>query len=909
MVKMSSGKSPKRAVTGGRHSGPKHHSGTPRRPRPPQSRIPAINPAADWAQVAADPIEQEPAASGTPARTTKRRRKKGRRLLRAFIWTAVCATLAVLATVGLGWSKLSREADSHLDMFQYRVPPTQSKVLDNKGNVIGTFAIQKRTLIAYGDIPRAFQAAIVAAEDGDFWNHNGVSSRGFFGAAWRGIKSLGRDRSGFSTLTMQLVRTVTEKRERDLLKGGIKRKLIEIMVARRLERAFTKEQIMEQYANEVNFGAGYYGLMAASDYYFKKDPLELNLEECALLAGLVQRPSKSHDRLFSADPKEREIVLARRNYVISRMEAEGYLKEYPEGFAEQLKKRPILLGRENAGEVEFAAYVVEEVRKTLEPRYGSELLEGGLVIHTTIDAAWQRIATDSVRKGLREIEKARGFRNDKDTVKFYQNPETDKDPSWRRFYAPGDTARGIILKWDKNVATVRMDRSIIEVPAKAFEWAGKPALEALERGAAPLFEITDTTPEGAPMTLELTQMPEAEGALLAVESATGEIKAMVGGYDFRRSQFNRATQARRQVGSTIKPFIYGAALEEGYTPATIVSDTPIKYLLGGPNARPMINRKTGKDENEYQPNNDERGFFGPLTFWEALARSRNIPAVKTLEMAGINNTLNFIEKCGIDKNKIPPYPSMALGAADLTLEEIIQGYSTIASGGGICPEPFLIKKVVDRNGAVRFEHRTQPRPLEQAIDPVVNFQLIQMLQAVTAFGTAAGTSSELGKPVAGKTGTTNENTDAWFIGFSNKMDKFSGLQSPITCGVWVGLDAKKTIYPGATGGKAALPIWKSFMKAALSREPPTDFRPPADAEWEWIDIDIDTGLRHGPGTVSTRIRTLLFRRGSAPVGETSLEIAALIASAKSKANVFVLEERPWGVPTKFSTLINDPNDY
>ena len=908
MVKMSSGKSPKWAGASGKHSGPKRHSGTPKRPRPQQSRIPAAKPASGRAQSIADQREEEPTWSGATTRMP-RKRKKSRKLLRAVMWTIACVILAMIATVGLGWSKLSREADSHLDMFQYRVPPTQSKVLDNKGNVIGTFAIQKRTLIAYGDIPRAFQAAIVAAEDGDFWNHKGVSTRGFFGAAWRGIKSLGRDRSGFSTLTMQLVRTVTEKRERNLLKGGIRRKLIEIMVARRLERAFTKEQIMEQYANEVNFGAGYYGLMAASDYYFKKDPLELNLEECALLAGLVQRPSKSHDRLFSADPKEREIVLARRNYVISRMESEGYLRDYPDGFAEQLKKRPILLGRENAGEVEFAAYVVEEVRKTLEPKYGSELLEGGLVIHTTIDAAWQRIATDSVRKGLREIEKTRGFRNDKDAVKFYQNPETDKDPSWRRFYAPGDTARGIILKWNKNVATVRMDRSIIEVPAKAFEWAGKQALDTLERGAAPLFEIKDTTPEGSPLALELTQIPEAEGALLAVESATGEIKAMVGGYDFRRSQFNRATQARRQVGSTIKPFIYGAALEEGYTPATIVSDTPIKYLLGGPNAKPTINRKTGKDENEYQPNNDERGFFGPLTFWEALARSRNIPAVKTLEMAGINNTLNFLEKCGIDRNKIPPYPSMALGAADLTLEEIMQGYSTIASGGGICPEPFMIKKVVDRNGAVRFERKPQPRPLEQAIDPLVNFQLIQMLQAVTTSGTAGGTTSELGKPVAGKTGTTNEHTDAWFIGFSNRIDKFSGLQSPITCGVWVGLDAKKTLYPGATGNRAALPIWKSFMKAALSREPPTDFRPPAAAEWEWVDIDIDTGLRLGPGTVSNRVRTLLFRRGSAPYGETTLEIAALMASAKSKANIFVLEERPWGVHTKSSTLINDPNDY
>ena|GEM_PF-157483 len=852
-------------------------------------------------------------ASIDEAKVGMNKKKKGTSWFRRILWGLVaCTFLGGAVAIGVGWSKLNREADPFLSMFQNRVPPTSTKVLDKEGNVLGIFATQRRTVIPYGDIPLAFQGAIVAVEDAEFWNHGGVSARGFWGALYRGIKSMGKDRSGFSTLTMQLVRTVTERRERDLLKGGIKRKLLEIVIAIRLEKAFNKQQIMEQYANEVNFGARHYGIEAASQYYFGKMALQLTIEESALLAALVQRPSRSHDRLFSTDPKEREIVRNRRNYVLSRMAAEGYLKE---GDAGLLKERPIRLSRENAGEIEIAAYAVEEVRKQLsineelsaklEPKYGKDwLLEGGLEIYTTIDAVWQQAATDTIRKGLREVEKRRGFR--KEAVRFYSSPDTDRDPSWQRFYEQGDTARGIIQKWDNNIATVRMDRSIIEVPSSAFEWAGQPALEVLSRGAAPLFEIVETNPDGTPRKLLLDQSPEVEGALLAVESNTGEIRAMVGGYDFRRSQFNRSTQALRQVGSTMKAFVYGAALAEGFTPATMVDDSPILYQLGIPGAKPNIDRRTGKNNDEYQPRNIDRDFMGPLTFWESIALSRNVPAVRTLEMAGINNVINFADSCGIDRGKISPYPSLALGAADITLKEMVRGYSTIASGGYKSPEPFLIKKIVDRDGRILFEKRATPRPVEPNIDPVVNFQLTQLLQGVTLSGSAGGTSKELGIPVAGKTGTTDEYTDAWFIGFSSK----------ITCGVWVGLDAKKTIYgarsgrQGATGGTTALPIWTSFMKAALSGRaaPSEDFVPPRGLEW--IDIDLDTGLRAGPGSLRNRIRSLAFRPGTGPRGESDPDTAAQMREARSKAKFLELEERRWGVPKAVDVgPIIDPNDY
>jgi penicillin-binding protein 1A len=801
--------------------------------------------------------------------------------------------LGVVAS-GVVWINFSREADQHLTMFSRRVPPAHTKVLDNKGNVIGIFANQKRTVIPYDDIPKAFQGAIVAAEDADFWTHGGVSSRGFFGAIYRGVKSLGKDRSGFSTLTMQLVRTVTEKRERNLLKGGLTRKLREIFIARALERIFSKQQIMEQYANEVNFGARHYGIEAASQYYFLKSAASLNIEESALLAAMVQRPSKSHDRLFSTDPAEREIVRNRRNYVISRMAAEGYLKEQD---AELLKERPIRLGRENTGEEDIAAYAVEEVRKMLEPVYGAEMLmEGGLVIHTTIDSIWQQAATDAVQKGLREVDRLRGFR--KEAVRYYENPHTAKDPSWQRSYEPGDTARGIIMGWDDGVATVRMDRAIIEVPSSAFAWAGRPALEELTSGAAPLFTIKEVNPDGTPKFLELDQVPEVEGALLAIDNRTGEIRAMVGGYNFRRSQFNRATQAVRQVGSTMKAFVYGAALSEGYTPATLVEDTPISFqLVKDPPRRIEIGR------THYQPKNIERDFWGPITFWEALSQSRNIPAVKALEMASIKSAVNFAKNCGIE-SYIPPYPSLALGATDLTLQEMTRGYATIASGGYKCPEPFLIKKVVDRNGQLMEERSTEPRNSQPSVDPIASFQLIQMLQGVTSSGTANGTSALLNWPVAGKTGTTDDYTDAWFMGFSTR----------VTCGVWVGLDTKKTIRRGATGGRIALPIWKGFMGKILKTTPREDFKPPPGMEW--VDIDMDTGLRAGSGT--RRMRTLAFRPSTAPLYESSPDAVAMAAEAKARARAKLNseEQRMWGAPKKDDAPpqeqdfgMFDPNHY
>jgi penicillin-binding protein 1A len=354
-----------------------------------------------------------------------------------------------------------------------------------------------------------------------------------------------------------------------------------------------------------------------------------------------------------------------------------------------------------------------------------------------------------------------------------------------------------------------------------------------------------------------------EGALLAVDPANGEIRAMVGGYDFKKSMFNRSWQAERQVGSTMKAFVYGAAFTKGLTPATMVEDVPTRFTF---------------DIQIYEPKNYERDFWGPIPIWEAVRDSRNVAAVRTLEAAGIDNVVGLARAAGIS-GKLNPYPSLALGASDLTLKDMVRGYATIANGGKQAPVPFLIKKIVDRSGKV-LENYEQGVG-EQVIDPMSNFQLVQVLQGVAQRGTGAR-ANELNWPVAGKTGTTDEHTDAWFLGFSTR----------ITCGVWVGLDAKKTIFKGADGAKVALPIWIDFMKAALPSTPKEDF--PVPEGMEWADIDRYTGLVATSATQATDMVHLAFKPGTVPKGASTGEAIQKIKEARDRAHSQPVENRAWG---------------
>ena len=783
--------------------------------------------------------------------------------------------LSALGALGLAvsWSVLSRDADSFLTLFALRVPKTITKVLDQSGNVIGIFAEEHRVVIPYGDIPKAFVNALVATEDTDFWDHSGISPRGFARSGWNFVTSFGRRREGASTLTMQLIRTVTAKRQKRL-----DRKLKEIILARKLEKAYSKKQIMEMYANEVYFGGGRYGIEAASEFYFGKSAPQLNVEECALLAGLVQNPNWYNP--YNPDPKARAAAKTRRNHVLIRMVKEGYLKA-PE--ASLLVEKPIRLARENAREEAVAPYVVEEVRKYLYEKYGREqALNGGLEVTTSLNSFWQESANEAVRNGLKAVDRRRGFR--KEAVQFVSDPETTQLNGWKRYFEKGDSVRGVILGWKGGKAQVRIGAGQLDVPESAFAWAGKDIQKLLPRGAAPLFAVKSAE-DGTPKSLELDQDPQVEGALMAVDPMSGEIRAMVGGYDFNRSKFNRSTQALRQVGSTMKAYVYGAAFTAGKTPATMVQDIPTRFLDtvdyvtvthpdGTTDFKPL---RPGV--KPYEPKNYERDFWGPIPIWEALRDSRNVPAVRTLEETGVLNVIDFARKCGVTGN-IPPYPSMALGSGDFTLKEMVRGYSTIANGGLQAPVPFFIKKVTDRNGRVLETHGGAAT--EQVLDPMSTYQLIQCLQGVATSGTGAK-SNELNWPVAGKTGTTDDHTDAWFMGFSTK----------IVCGVWVGLDEKKTIYKGADGAKVALPIWVDFMKAALPTTEREEFKAPEGMEW--ADIDRYTGLL-ATGATTDRVLHLAFKPGTVPKSGSDAEAIQKIREAREKAHTQSMENRAWGRP-------------
>jgi penicillin-binding protein 1A len=742
--------------------------------------------------------------------------------LRYTLWGVLSLILIGVIALLISWPILCSNADSFITNFATRVPKTATRVLDRNGRVIGIFAEENRIVISFEDIPKAFVNAVIATEDADFIHHRGVSIRGILRAGLTFLTSLGQRREGASTLSMQLVRVITAKRQKHL-----SRKLNEIVLARKLEATYSKKQIFEHYANAVYFGGGRYGIEAAARFYFGKNASQLMIDECAMLAGLIQNPNRFNP--YNPDPKAKDAARIRRNHVLKRMVAEGYLDSVNAG---AIMDQPICLIRENAKEKAIAPYPVEEVRKYLYEKYGSaKVLEGGLEITTTIDADWQIAANNAIQVGLRSVSKRRGFR--KEYIQFVDNPDTVTLPGWNRFFVEGDVVQGVVQNRIAGVAEVRIGNKFLMVPDQAFAWAGNQVSTVITRGAAPLFIVKATGGDGIPTKLELYQEPDVEGALLAIEPQTGEIRAMVGGYDFKRSNFNRSIQAERQVGSVVKAFVYGAAFAAGKTPASIVEDIPTRFIF---------------DTTSYEPNNYEKNFWGPIPIWEAIRDSRNIPAVRMLNTVGIENVINFAKTAGVTGNMLP-YPSLALGASDLTLKDVVRGYGTFANGGKQTPQPFLIKKILDRHGNVLENNVSNDG--DQAIDPMVNYQLIQCLRGVAQRGTGAR-SNVLNWPLAGKTGTTDDHTDAWYVGFSTR----------IVCGVWVGLDMKKTIFNGGDGARVALPIWVDFMKTALAGTTKEDFAVPDGMEW--ATIDRCTGMLATRYTQNVDMVNLAFRPGTAP---------------------------------------------
>jgi len=673
---------------------------------------------------------------------------------------------------------------SELDDFS---PSTISRVYGRGDALVGEFATERRLVVSWDEIPEVLRQAIVAAEDGDFFEHSGVSPSRIFVTAVRrglGLQSSG----GASTLTQQLARQLFLTNEQTL-----ERKIKEALLAIQIEKRYTKEEILTMYCNKIYWGHGAYGVEAASQLYFGKHVSELNLDEAAMIAGIIQgnRRQSPYENM--------EAAVRRRNYALGRMAAEGFIK--PEEAAEA-QARPIVTGGQASPMPSLAPYFLEAVRQHLEERYGSQAVyESGLVVKTGLDPDLQRAADVALDRGLRRLDKLRGFRKPARNL-VAENVDLEKTPQWLREPAVGEILPAVVTGVESTTIQVGAAGWTGTIGRSGYSWTRRRADQLVTRGDLIEVQIGEVDAEARTFTGTLEQPPAVEGAVVALENRTGQILAMVGGSDFGRSEFNRAVQAMRQVGSLFKPFVYATAIDRGYTAASLIDDSPASF-------------DAGPDQPPYEPRNYDREYRGFITLREALEGSRNVPTIRLMEALGPPEVTEFARRFGIT-SPLPPFLSVAIGSAEGTLLEMTSAYSAWPNQG-VRANPLLVLEVTDREGNMLEQHRPEPR---EAIPADTAYIVTSLLEGVVLHGTAASAAS-LSWPLGGKTGTTDDYTDAWFVGFD----------PDITLGVWIGYDQKRPIGEGQTGTVAALPVWIEIMKSWIDRRraeletPPEFVRP------------------------------------------------------------------------------------
>ncbi len=666
------------------------------------------------------------------------------------------------------------------ELERYR-PSSITELYDDHGRVIGSFALQRRVIASYDDYPQVLRDALISTEDKDFYSHWGINVWRIAGAAYRDIESGGRVQ-GASTLTMQLARNLFLSPDR-----SFRRKIQEALLAVQIERRFTKQQIFTLYANQIYLGHGVYGFEAASEFYFSKPARRLTLDEAALLAGLPKSP------FFYSPITHPDRAYKRRNLVINNMLEDGKIKAQQ---AIAARNQPIEL-RVSHEPNSLAPYFVEDIRRYLENKYGSDqVLEGGLRVYTSLDMDLQRTANQSLLDGLAACERRHGWKGHLQnvlaggvTLDNYAHPDWSDEPEVNGYI------HALVTAVAPGLASLKFGRYATTLTQTDAAWTGQKIQEMLGPGDIVYVKLLTLADGKARVSLE--QDSGLEGALIAIDNASGEIKAMVGGRDPNESKFNRATQALRQVGSSFKPYVYTTAIDQGAKPEDIVVDAPITFQT---------------ESGPYTPHNYEENFEGAITLRRALAQSLNIPALKIADRVGIKNVIEYAHRFGITSN-IPAYLPIALGAAEVTLIEQTSAYSVFPDDG-VRIVPRYITKVTDYEGRVMEEDYPD---VKDVISAQTARTMTSMLQGVVQHGTAVAANS-MKLPLAGKTGTTNDFTDAWFVGFSPTL----------TTGVWVGYDEKKTIGPKETGARAALPIWMDFMKVALAGKDPGTFEAPPD---------------------------------------------------------------------------------
>ena len=763
--------------------------------------------------------------------------------------------VGIAATAGLLWH-FSKDLPDYSQLQDYE-PPVMTRVHAADGSLLAEYARERRLYLPIQAVPKLVINAFIAAEDKNFYQHPGVDIYGIGRAGMLYVQNYGSSRrpQGASTITQQVAKNFLLTNE-----VSFQRKIKEALLALRIERTYSKQKILELYLNEIYLGFGAYGVAAASLLYFDKSVHELTIAEAAYLAALPKGPNNYNPF------RRHDDAVARRNYVLDRMAEDGYITIAQ---ADKSKKDPLTVTVRPTGAHIFAAeYFAEEVRRYLYEKYGEKkLYDGGLSVRTTLNPKVQVMARKAMINGLVNFDEGQGYRGP------IANIQTGGD--WgvklaevKSLYDVDPWRMAVVLQVDDQSARIGLqpprdpagavvkDREVAIVTLDGVKWA-KPASGA----SKPIQKVTQVlsvgdviyvSPTDQQGQYRLRQIPEISGAMVVMDPHTGRVLAMVGGFSFDQSQFNRATQALRQPGSSFKPIVYAAALDNGYTPSTIVMDAPIEIDMGA-------------GGGVWKPENYGGKFFGPSTLRFGLEQSRNVMTVRLAQDLGMPLIAEYAKRFGV-YDELPPYLSYALGAGETTVLRMVTAYSMFDNGGRRVI-PTLIDRIQDRYGHTIFKHdqrecigcdaakwdnQVEPTLVdrrEQVIDAMTAYQITSLMEGVVQRGTAT-VVREVGKPIAGKTGTTNDEKDVWFIGFS----------PDIVCGVYMGFDKPRHIGRLATGGHLAAPIVKDFLKVALVDKPPIPFNVPPGIKL--IRVDAKTGMRAGPGDIKVILEA--FKPGTAP---------------------------------------------
>ena len=737
-------------------------------------------------------------------------------LLRSVLWVGgalLAGALSLLMFIGIALAVAFPNLPDISELSDYR-PKLPLRVFSAEGDLMAEFGEERRNLTPIAEIPKVMTNAVLAIEDARFYQHGGVD---YLGVMRAGLANLGKAKSqGASTITMQVARNVYLSSEKTFT-----RKIYEILLTFKLEHLLSKNQILEIYMNQIFLGNRAYGFAAASEAYFGKHLKDITIAEAAMLAGLPKAPSAYNP---ISNPQRARI---RQRHIIDRMLENGFITENE---AETAKAQELKVKSGASNTQVHGDYVAEMVRQLMYSQYGDETYTRGLDVRTTVRTSDQNVAYKALRRGIMDFERRQIYRGPEKFIVLPTSPsevEEAIDDILDDHPDNGDVMSAVVLEAEpKKIKAMRTGGVLVEItgdglkPAQSGLSDKAPPNIKLRRGA--VIRVSKTVKD----TWEITQLPEVEGAFVAIDPRDGSIKALVGGFDFAKNKFNHVTQAWRQPGSSFKPFIYSAALEKGFTPATVINDAPLFFEAGVTGGQP------------WEPKNYDGTFEGPMTLRRGLAKSKNMISIQILRSIGTQYAQQWITRFGFDAEKHPAYLTMALGAGSVTPMQMVVGYSTFANSG-YRVNPWLVSKVSEQRGRVLVE--TKPPVLadtERVIDARNAFMMTSLLQEVTRSGTAARAQATLKRPdVYGKTGTTNDSMDAWFAGYNPTL----------TAVTWIGYDTPRKLGDRETGGGLSLPVWITFMESALKGVPVNE--PPAPAgvvhvgsEWFYEEYAKSSGV-------------------------------------------------------------------